>query len=426
MKSLIISSDPDDRNLLKDVLKEFGKVQMVTSGKIAIGLVKKALKTSTYFDVITLNPDLPDRDGMETLMDIRGAEEEAEFKNTKRALIVVTAAQWSKDRAVTAFSAGCDEYIPKPLDKEKVARFIVEQLGVKEEETEKPKEGEEADPFNTIIDRFNSGKIDLPVTPQTSIEFNEALKKDLGFSAIANVLKKDMSITGRLISISNSAYYGAAVKIGTVEQALNRLGLVVTKQYVDVFCSRPLFNGSGRVYSGLLEELWQHSLYCAVISEVTTKVLKLTLQSDAFINGLLHDIGKAVLLKSADELERRRRLTKKISAEELMQFVNQYHNGVGSKVLKKWRFPFHTIHIALHHDDPDSSALNSKDLQVADFANVMAKTMTGKVKTEQEGAAMEETRSARLLGITPDSLAEIEGRIEESLALYGDTIDCLP
>ncbi|HKI47860.1 MAG TPA: HDOD domain-containing protein, partial [Desulfobacteria bacterium] len=152
---------------------------------------------------------------------------------------------------------------------------------------------------------------------------------------------------------------------------------------------------------------------------------KLTLQSDAFINGLLHDIGKVVLLQSAGELERNGRFAEKIGAEELMQFVNQYHNGVGSKVLKKWRFPFHTIHIALHHDDPDSPALSSKDLLVANFANTMAKIMTGKGKTEQEGASMEEMQSARLLGITRDSLAEIEARIEESLALYGGMIDGL-
>ncbi|MCF8131215.1 MAG: response regulator [Deltaproteobacteria bacterium] len=425
MRSLIINSDPDDRNLLKGILKEFGGVQMVTGGKIAVGLVKKALKTSSYFDLITLNPDLPDRDGIDTLMDIRSFEEEAEFKNTKRALIIMTATQWSKDRAVTAFSAGCDEYMLKPLDKEKVARFILEQLGVKEEEAQRPQEEEQTDPFNTIIHRFNSGRIDLPLTPQTSIEFNEVLKKDLGFTAIANVLKKDMSITGKLISISNSAYYGAATKIGSVEQALNRLGLVVTKQYVDAFCSRPLFNGGGSAYCELLDELWQHSLHCAVISEVTAKVLKLTLQSDAFINGLLHDIGKVVLLQSAGELERKGELIKKIGAEELMQFVNQYHNGVGSKVLKKWRFPYHTIHIALHHDDPDSPAGTSKDLLVANFANTMAKIMTGNGKIEQEGASMEEMTSARLLGITRDSLAEIEGRIEESLALYGGMIDGL-
>jgi len=425
MRSLIINSDPDDRNLLKESLKDFGKVQMVTGGKIAIALVKKALKTASYFDLITLNPDLPDRDGMETLMEIRNAEEKTEFKNAKRALIIMTGGQWTKDRAVTAFSAGCDEYMLRPLDKKRVARFILEQFGVKEEETEKPQEGEKTNPFNTIIDRFNRGRIDLPFTPQTSVQFNEVLKKDLGFTAIANVLKKDMAISGKLISISNSAYYGSATKIGSVEQALNRLGLAVTKQYVDAFCSRPLFNGGGSAYSELLDELWQHSLLCAVISEVTTKVLNLTLQSDAFINGLLHDIGKAVLLQSANEMASKGKLAKKITVEELTQFADQYHNGVGSKVLKKWRFPFHTIHIALHHDDPDSPAVSSKDLLVANFSNDMAKIMTGKGKPEQEGPSMEEMTSARFLGITRDSLAEIEGRIEESLALYGGMIDGL-
>ena len=426
MKSLIIDNDPTDRNLLKDIMTDFGKCQMVTSGKIAIALVKKALKSSTYFNVIALNPDLPDRDGIEILLDIRSAEEEAEFQNTKRSLIFMVASHWSKDRAVVAFSAGCDDYILKPLDKEKVVKFLDEQIGLKRGDTVELKEGYPANPFNIIMDRFTSGKIDLPYTPQTSMRFNEVVKKDLGFKAIANVLKQDMSIAGKLISISNSAYYGAATQSETVEQALTRLGLVVTKQYVDAFCSRPLFSNNSKRYSGFLEELWAHSLNCAVISEITSKVLNLTLQSDAFTNGLLHDIGKAVLLQSACVLETRGKLAKNINYEELLQFIDKYHNKVGSKVLKKWKFPFHTIHIALNHDKLDSCNSISKELLVFDFANLLAKNMVVKDQPEPIDVALEDTKSARLLGITSETIVEIEGRIEESLALYANMIDTLP
>ena len=425
MKSLIIDNDPIDRNLLKDIMTGFGKCQMVTGGKIALALVKKALKTSIYFDVIVLNPDLPDRDGIELLLDIRSAEEEAEFRDTKRSLIFMIASHWSKDRAVDAFSAGCDDYILKPLNKEKVIKFLDEQTGLKRGDAVKLKEGDHAKPFNIIIDRFTSGKIDLPYTPKTSMQFNEVVKKDLGFKAIANVLKQDMSISSKLISISNSAYYGAATKSENVEKALTRLGLVVTKQYVDAFCSRPLFSNNSKKYSEFLDELWAHSLNCAVISEITSKVLNLALQSDAFINGLLHDIGKAVLLQSACELENQGKLAKNLDYEELLQFIDKYHNKVGSKVLKKWRFPFHTIHIALNHNKLDSCSSISKELLVVDFANLWAKTMVVKDQPEQMDVALEDTKSARLLGITSDTIVEIEGRIDESLALYGNMIDTL-
>ena len=271
-----------------------------------------------------------------------------------------------------------------------------------------------------------SGKIDLPYTPQTSIQFNEVVKKDLGFKAIANVLKQNMSIASKLISISNSVYYGAVMKSENVEQALARLGLVVTKQYVDAFCSRPLFRNNSKIYSVFLEELWAHSLNCAVISEIASKVLSLTLQGDPFINGLLHDIGKAVLLQSACELENRGRLAKNIDYEELLQFIDKYHNKIGAKVLRKWKFPFHTIHVALNHNRLDSCSSISKELLVVDFANLLAKTMAVKDQPEQIDVALEDTKSARLLGITSDTIVEIEDRIDESLALYGTMIDTLP
>jgi HD-like signal output (HDOD) protein/ActR/RegA family two-component response regulator len=419
MKSLIIDNDPTDRNLIRGIMTNFGKCQMVTTGKIAIALVKKALKNSTHFDVITLNPELPDRAGIEVLMDIRSAEEEEVFKNTKRASIFMITAHWNKDMAVTAFSAGCDDYLLKPLDKEKVTKFLDEQIGLKKESAVKVKGGDQENPFSIIMDRFNSGKVDLPYTPQTSIQFNEAVKKDFGFKEVSNILKKNMSIAGKLISISNSAYYGAAVKSKNVEQTLARLGMVVTKQYVDAFCSRPLFGNKSKRYSTFLEELWVHSLNCAVIAEITTKVLNLTLQSDAFTNGLLHDIGKAVLLQSACELENRGRFTKNIDYDELLKFVDKYHNRVGSKVLKQWKFPFQTIHIALNHNKLESCSSISKELLVVDFANLFAKTMAVEGQPDQIEIALEDTKSASLLGITPDTIAEIEGKIDESLALYG-------
>ena len=401
MRSLIIDDNPADRNVVKGIVTNFGKCQEVTSGKIAIALVKKALKTSTYFDVITLNPDLPDRDGIEVLLDIRNAEEQVGFNKTKRALIFMIAAGWDKDRAVTAFSAGCDDFLLKPLDKEKVTKFFNEQIGLKRgniiQSNEVENEYDQELPFKIIIDRFTSGKIDLPYAPQISIQFNEVVKKNLGFKAVANVLKQDMAISSKLISIANSAYYGSVIKTENVDQVLSRLGLVVTKQYVDAFCSRPLFGNKIKIYSEFLEELWVHSLNCAVISEITAKVLDLQLQSDPFINGLLHDIGKAVLLQSACQLSNQGLLTKDIDYDALLRFVDKYHNKVGSRVLKMWKFPYQTIHVALNHDRLDRLQFHfPKELLVVPFRRLHGENQGWlKAWPRKTGIALEETWNPR-------------------------------
>ena len=187
-----------------------------------------------------------------------------------------------------------------------------------------------------------------------------------------------------------------------------------------------MFGNNIKIYSESLEELWVHSLNCVVISEITSKVLNLTLESDAFINGLLHDIGKAVLLQSACELSSQGKLTKDIDYEALLQFVDKYHNKVGSKVLKMWKFPFQTIHVALNHDRLESCSSFSKELLVVHFANILAKTRVDKDLPAQMDVAMQDIKSARLLGITSDVIAEIEDQIDESLALYGTMIDTSP
>ena len=121
---------------------------------------------------------------------------------------------------------------------------------------------------------------------------NEMAKKGLDFKEISMLLKQDMSITSKIISMSNASYYGAAIKTKTVDQAVSRLGLVVTKQYVETLCNRSFFATKSKKYTKATEELWKHSLHCAVTSEVVSKSLKLDLQEDVFTMGLMHDIGK--------------------------------------------------------------------------------------------------------------------------------------
>ena len=128
-------------------------------------------------------------------------------------------------------------------------------------------------------------------------------------------------------------------------------------------------------------------------------------------------------MQSAYELSNQGRLTKDIDYEALLQFVDKYHNRVGSNVLKRWKFPFQTIHVALNHDRLESCNSFSKELLVVHFANILAKTRVVKDPPAQTGVAMEDIKSARLLGIKSDTIAEIEDQIDESLALYGTMID---
>jgi len=418
MKSLIVDSDPVDCKLLQEILAGLGECQTFNNGNEAIMAVKEALGAGAPFELIALETVLSDMDGTTTLFEIREIEEEWELGEEEKAVIVIVTAHADRESITTAFSAGCDDYIVKPFGSQTIIERLRKSKLRDQVHGAKTTDRETLNPIRLVIDRFNSGMLELPSLPKISIQLNEMAKKGLDFDEIAALLKQDMSITSKIISISNSTYYGAITKIKTVGQAIGRLGLNVTKQYVDAMCNRNFFATANKKYSKVMEELWTHSLYCAVASEVVAKFLRLDLEGDAFTMGLMHDIGKVVLLQVAADLESRGKFGGEVDHEELFGSINAYHNKFGAKVLKKWNFVDEYAQIALHHDDLGGMDAASKDLLVVHFANLFVKTIAND-GIDQTGLKIEDAESARLLKIAPDMIGRIGEQVDKQIAVYG-------
>ncbi len=417
MKTLIVDDDRNSRKLLQEILADFGACKETNSGNAAIKAVKKALNDGEPFELITLDIVLPDMDGTEVLFEIRSMEEEWGLGEEKRAVTMMVTDISNKNAITTAFSAGCDEYVVKPFTNKTISNRI-EKYKLKDRVYgAKTTEKRTVNPIEIIIDRFNRGKIELPSLPQISIQLNEMAKKGLDFKEIADLLRQDISITSEIIKMSNSAYYGAVTKTKTVEQAISRLGLVVTKQYVDAISSRSFFATANNKYADVAEELWKHSLSCAVTSEVVTRFLKLDLEVDAFTIGLLHDIGKVVLLQISAELEARGKLGGEVDQVELLESIDLFHNRVGAKILKKWNFSNEYIQIALYHDTLKKKHPIPKDLQVVHFSNLFAKTMADN-HPDQTDIKVEDAESTRLLEITPEMINKIREQVDEEMTRY--------
>ena len=417
MKSLIIDSDPTDSELLQEALEGLGECQTSNSGKAGLTAVKEALESGSPFELVTLETILSDMDGTEALFEIREAEEEWGVGEGKRAVIAMVTSIADRNTITSAFSAGCDDYIVKPFDKkgiiERLKKSKLRDQFLKAKSTHK----KTSNPIDLVIDRFNRGKVEIPPLPGLSTQLNKMAKKGLDFKEISALLKQDMAITSKIISMSNASYYAAAGKTRTVEQAISRLGLVVTKQYVETLCNRALFTTTKK-YAKATEELWKHSLHCAVTSEVVAKFLKLDLQEDIFTMGLMHDIGKMVLLRISAELESKGKFGGKVDQSELFESIDAHHNTFGAKVLKNWDFGEAYAQIALYHDDLGKQHPISKELQVVHFANLFVKEMVDK-HPDPTGMKAEDAESTQLLGITPDMVDKIREEVDRQMSVHG-------
>jgi HD-like signal output (HDOD) protein len=287
---------------------------------------------------------------------------------------------------------------------------LEERLGATREDAARSSPAETAvDILDEIIFIFKRGEINLPSPPQISIKFKEMVNQGADLREIAYLLKQDVAISSKLISVSNSAYYAGFTENKTLEQAVTRLGLTTTTQYVEAICNRALYISKNKKFLEFMDKLWEHSLSCAYAAQIVVDLLKLELPDDAFTLGLLNDIGKLLLFQAVGELQRRKQIGEQLDTEDLLNTVDAHHNKFGAALLKKWKFSSGYVQIAAYHNNLEKADPISKQLLVIHFANLLVKSL-GYDLVQQEDIGVEDTESARLLRIDSTMIAEVKDR----------------
>lgn len=298
--------------------------------------------------------------------------------------------------------------------KEKVAE-LEKELGAKAAQHESVEENQtEPERKSTIIGeiaiRLKQGEINLPSIPEINLKFQKLLDEGADYKQLADLLKHDVAISSKLISVSNSAMYRGLSENKNLEQCIARLGMQTTRQYVNVISNRALYTVRQKKYLPFIERLWQHSLACAYASQTTLQMLGMKSENDLFTLGLFHDLGKLVLLQIIAELEMKGSTSGEIKDEELLNTVRIHHGRFGSVLLKRWNFSDVYTMIALHHHDLWDVENISDDLLIVHFANALVNEAGYRFMPDGASPLMK-VESTRLLGIKEEMTDEIKDTV---------------
>ncbi len=160
---------------------------------------------------------------------------------------------------------------------------------------------------------------------------------------ITRMLAQDQSLVVRLIRVGNSALYGSRQKVSTLSQAVSRLGTKVVRNLVIAAFTQSLFPMDQSSIGVWGQSLWQHSKECALASRRIAETLGYRDPEEAFIGGLLHDLGKLVILLNMPQQYRtirNRRSALGISSCEAENAEMGFdHTMVGDLLMEKWNMP---------------------------------------------------------------------------------------
>jgi putative nucleotidyltransferase with HDIG domain len=194
----------------------------------------------------------------------------------------------------------------------------------------------------------------IPSMPLIVLNLLDQLNKpEPDIIKLSSIISKDISLTAQLLKLVNSAYFSFSSRVNNVTQAAVLLGLNRVRDLVIGAAIKPM------VVTICGKDLWEHSIRCAVGSELIAKKLNDDKHEEAFIAGLLHDIGKIILelynVDVAKEVHNRvLHGNERIKTEkELFGFA---HTEVGKELISKWNLPNYIgEHVNFHHDPVQSS-----------------------------------------------------------------------
>ena len=283
------------------------------------------------------------------------------------------------------------------------------------------------------VRRFIEQLKGLPTLPAVAIKLIDLTSSDDAcFADIAELIKSDQSLSAKVLRIANSAYFGAPSKVNTIDRATSWLGLDLVRSLAlgllvfERFEPQPS-NGFSLV------EFWHHSLACGITSELLARRLGYPTPQEAFIAGLMHDLGKLVFCywdqKRYESVINRARTDRSrlLSVEEEVLGIG--HTQVSKLLMESWNFPPSLIIPSWLHHQP-LSEFGSPQLERLGFIVKCANLMCHIQRFGDSGNPIADPDVGELersVGLSKEELSEVSAEVMarfEEVSGYFDFEGC--
>lgn len=217
--------------------------------------------------------------------------------------------------------------------------------------------------LSTTLDReaIITASTSLPAAPQIMARLYKLLIDcNSGLSKIAELLKRDPALTARIIRIANSSAYGFDAGVGTIEEALQRVGYGEVYSLVGTATNESVGKGGLRSYGYSGDAFRRHNLFSALVAEQLAVAAGIDARS-AYTAGLLRCIGQLLLDMIARERIPASLTFAEIGAGRVVQWEREMfgvsHFEVAGALLSEWGFPEEIV-LAVEHGHGDATSMS--------------------------------------------------------------------
>lgn len=203
------------------------------------------------------------------------------------------------------------------------------------------------------------------------------------YKELNETISLDPGLVSYILRVINSPFYGLRSEILTIPKAIAILGVNNLKSLLVAYGVRHMYKKISD--QAIQEKLWKHSVSVGVLAKVISEVVYKVVHSEAYVLGLLHDIGKIVLLMFKPEKFKKSVLAGEdaegnSSVEREYKVFGFSHIEAGFFLLSKFRFPKHMKDVVLFHHDPEFSPEGDNLIWIVSLANKLSYFIFDKVE----------------------------------------------
>lgn len=347
---------------LRKITAPFDEVEIIRFDKGADAL-KAAAKDKPV--LILANWTLPDMQGPEL---IKGVQT---LRPLEIPLLLFTAERPMRE-VQNAMRMGASDVLGLPIDWNFLHRHLVRLF----EQTPSQPAGEYEEDFEVkILNQLDevSRLTPLPDIAQRVLAISEDPKSSAG--QLAEIVRQDATITANVLKVVNSAAYGYRREISNIQQAIVVLGFDEVRNItIAASLSKDLDLPESRLFQR--RKFWMHSLAAGMIAQKIAQRNPEIDAEDAFIIGLLHDIGEVILDQHfhnefTESLEKADGEKRHIALAE-RELMGVDHAEVGGVVARNWSLPVSLEKAIMYHHEPWRADAWNHAVYLAHVSNLLA------------------------------------------------------
>ncbi|MDR3368394.1 HDOD domain-containing protein [Rhodoferax sp.] len=205
----------------------------------------------------------------------------------------------------------------------------------------------------------------LPTMPQILIKLIELCQSDeTGVVELAKLISNDAGMTSRVLRVANSAAYQRSGRQLGLPQALTTLGSDLVKSLLISESVFQTFSGFPHTGSTDLRPFWKHSLTAAVLARDLAKATRYPQVEEAYLAGLLHDVGRLALLAVAPDIYS---TTFQNADDDYLCAAEQQdmhitHTEAGAWLIERWEMDSFLADAVLYHHEAPARVMSAHPL----------------------------------------------------------------